>query len=198
MRLLIATQNAGKLREYRRLLADTPYEVVGLADVGLGAMDVEETGTTFAENALLKARAYAVASGTLTLADDSGLAVDALQGRPGVYSARYGTPGLDDAGRRRYLLNEMQHVPTDERRARFVCVIALVDPNSDNVQTFEGRCEGHILQTERDAGKGFGYDALFQPEGYDKTFAELPTEEKNRMSHRGRAGEKLLRWLRAE
>lgn len=183
-KLLIATQNQGKLGEFRRLLEG--FEIVSTADVGLGDYDVEETGATFAENAILKARAYASASGLYALADDSGLAVDALNGAPGVYSARYGGAGLDDAGRRHKLLEALQHVPDDERTARFVCVIAVADPASDSVVTVEGRCEGVILREERGAG-GFGYDRLFLPDGHMQTFGELPHEVKNGISHRGRA-----------
>lgn len=191
MELLIATQNQGKVKEYQRLLADVDATVIGLNDIGLGDMDVEETGTSFEENALLKAKAYAEASGKIALADDSGLVVDALDGRPGVYSARYGKPEFDDAGRRAYLLAEMKDVPLNERSARFRCVIAVYDPKTETSYTVDGACEGMILTEERDAGKGFGYDALFQPEGYNKTFAELAPEEKNRISHRGIAAKKL-------
>lgn len=191
MEILIATQNKGKVKEYRRLLAHTDFEIMGLDDVGLSQLDIEETGTTFEENALLKARAYAEASGKLCLADDSGLVVDALHGRPGVYSARYGKPGLDDAGRRAYLLEEMRDIPTHERTARFRCVIAICDPTTNETYTVEGACEGMIMTEEHNAGKGFGYDALFQPVGFDKTFAELDPDEKNRISHRGIAAQKL-------
>lgn len=191
MELLIATQNKGKVKEYQRLLADVDATVIGLVDVGLGDLDVEETGTTFEENALLKAKAYAEASGKIALADDSGLVVDALDGRPGVYSARYGKPEFDDAGRRAYLLEEMTDVPLDNRSARFRCVIAIYNPETETGYTVDGACEGLILTEERDTGKGFGYDALFQPGGYDKTFAELAPEEKNRISHRGVAAKKL-------
>jgi XTP/dITP diphosphohydrolase len=191
MDLLIATQNQGKLREYRQILANENITVIGLADIGLDELDVEETGTTFAENALLKAKAYAEASGKLALADDSGLVVDALNGEPGVYSARYGDSSFDDAGRRKYLLENMRDVPANGRSARFKCVIALYEPISEGSNTVEGACEGQILLEERDAGKGFGYDALFLPEGFTKSFAELDAEEKNRISHRGQAAKKL-------
>lgn len=160
--LLVATQNRGKLREYQRLLTD--YTLLTTADAGLGDYDVEETGATFAENAILKARAYLQASGLITLADDSGLAVDALDGRPGVYSARYGGPGLDDAGRRAKLLADLRDVPDDRRTARFMCVVAVARPGVDEVLQVEGRVEGRILHAERGTG-GFGYDALFQPDG---------------------------------
>lgn len=191
MELLIATQNQGKVKEYQRLLSDVSADIIGLNDVGLGDLDVEETGTTFEENALLKAKAYAEASGKIALADDSGLVVDALDGRPGVYSARYGRPEFDDAGRRAYLLEELQSIPMDKRTARFRCVIAVYVPESKQSYTVDGACEGIILTEERNAGKGFGYDALFQPIGYDKTFAELEPEEKNNISHRGQAAKKL-------
>lgn len=191
MELLIASQNQGKIREYQRLLADVGFEVIGLADVGLASLDVEETGTTFAENAILKAKTYAAASKKLTLADDSGLVVDALDGAPGVYSARYGKPEFDDAGRRKHLLENMTHVENDQRTAHFMCVIAVYDPRTATTYTVEGRCEGQILEAERDGGTGFGYDALFQPNGYTQSFAELAPEEKNRISHRGNAVTKL-------
>lgn len=182
--LLVATQNRGKLREYQRLL--TEYTLLTTVDAGLGDFDVEETGATFAENAILKARAYMQASGLITLADDSGLAVDALDGRPGVYSARYGGPGLDDAGRRAKLLADLRDVPDDRRTARFMCVVAVARPGVDEVLQVEGRVEGRILHTERGTG-GFGYDALFQPDGHAQTFGELAAEVKDGLSHRGRA-----------
>jgi XTP/dITP diphosphohydrolase len=180
----VATQNRGKLREYQRLL--TAYTLLTTVDAGLGDFDVEETGATFAENAILKARAYMQASGLITLADDSGLAVDALDGRPGVYSARYGGPGLDDAGRRAKLLADLRDVPDDQRTARFMCVVAVARPGVDAVLQVEGRVEGRILHAERGTG-GFGYDALFQPDGHAQTFGELPADVKDGLSHRGRA-----------
>lgn len=186
MQLLIATQNKGKIREYQELLGSSAWQIIGLADVGLHTMDVEETGSTFEENALLKARAYAEASGLLALADDSGLVVHALDSRPGVYSARYGNQ-KDDAARRAYLLNEMSSIPPAERSAHFMCVIAIYDPANGASYVVEGRCDGVILTEERDGGHGFGYDALFQPDGLQKTFAELPGDQKNSISHRGRA-----------
>lgn len=192
MKLLVATQNKGKVREYQRLLANLEdVQVVGLGDVGLGKMDVEETGTTFAENAILKARTYGEHGKMLTLADDSGLVVDALDGRPGIYSARYGSPELDDAGRRAKLLEEMRDVPDEARTARFVCVIAVYDPQSDEAHTVEGTSEGRILHEDHDGGGGFGYDAIFQPEGLMKSFAQVTAAEKDRLSHRGRAAAQL-------
>lgn len=197
MKLLVATQNKGKIREYQRLLSELPeVKVLGLDEFGLEQFSVEETGMTFHENALLKAKAYAEQSSILTLADDSGLVVDALNGRPGVYSARYGGVGLDDAGRRAYLLSEMEGIPDDQRTARFVCVIAVYNPQSNQSAAVEGACEGRILQEERDAGYGFGYDPLFQPDRYTKSFAELEPDIKNQISHRGVAAGKLPDVLR--
>lgn len=192
MKLLIATQNKGKVREYQRLLATLPdVEVVGLGDIGLAKMDVEETGTTFEDNAILKAQTYGAASQMPTLADDSGLVVDALDGRPGVYSARYGSPELDDAGRRATLLEEMKGIPDEDRTARFVCVIAVYDPATNSAQTVRGTSEGRIMHEDHDGGEGFGYDAIFQPVGLTKSFAQVTAEEKDRLSHRGNAAKQL-------
>ncbi|XWX02875.1 RdgB/HAM1 family non-canonical purine NTP pyrophosphatase [Aggregatilineales bacterium SYSU G02658] len=193
MELLIATHNLGKLREYQALLPN--YQLVSLGEIGLGAFDVAETGSAFLDNAALKAVQYARASGRITLSDDSGLCVDALDGAPGVHSARYGGDGLDDAGRRAYLLAQMAHVPDAERTARFVCVIALHDPRTGQTYAVEGTCEGRILTAERGRG-GFGYDALFVPDGYDLTYAEMPPQQKDAISHRGRAAQKLIPLLR--
>lgn len=187
-RLLIGTTNPGKLREYRQILADLPFDLVGLAELGLDTMEVEESGATFEENAALKAAAYARASGLMAFADDSGLAVDALNGAPGVFSARYGP---DEASRRKRLLKELQGVGDENRTARFVCVISLADPISGDIRSVMGTCEGRILHEERDSGYGFGYDPLFCPQGYEKTFSELPSEVKNQISHRGAASKKL-------
>lgn len=186
--LLVATHNPGKLREYQALLPE--YTVIGLNDLGLGTFEVQETAETFAENAALKAVQYARASGRITLSDDSGLCVDMLDGAPGVHSARYGGDDLDDAGRRAYLLAQMQHIPEGQRTARFVCVIALHDPRTGQTYAVEGTCEGHILTEERGSG-GFGYDPLFVPDGHEHTFAEMPAAQKDAISHRGQAVQKL-------
>jgi XTP/dITP diphosphohydrolase len=190
MEILIASQNKGKIREFQELLSSLGYEVIGLADIGLGQMEVEETGTTFEENAQLKARAYGEASGKLAVADDSGLVVHALDGRPGVYSARYGNVPTE-AGRRAYLLNEMKDIPQENRSAHFISVIAVYDPKDGQSYTVEGRVDGQILFEERDAGQGFGYDALFLPDGFSQSFGEMSAEEKHKISHRGRAVAKL-------
>jgi len=183
MRFLVATKNLGKLREYQTLLADFPIEWVSLQEIGLGDMRVAETGTTLTANACLKARAYADASGLPTLADDTGLEVDALGGAPGVYSARYGGPNASDADRYRKLLAELGD--TEARGARFRCVIAIATPGGD-IQTAEGKCEGYIARAPRGTN-GFGYDAVFVVEARGVTMAELTEAEKNTLSHRARA-----------
>lgn len=188
MKLLVATTNRGKLAEYRELLADIDVEWVDLQDVGLGTMEVAETEDTFAANAILKARAYCEASGLLTLADDSGLVVDALDGAPGVYSARYGAPEVTtDRGRYEKLLAALQDVPLEKRTARFKCVVALAAPDQEIV-TVEGKIEGKIAFSPR-GSNGFGYDPVFLLSD-GRTLAELPSAEKNRISHRGNALEK--------
>lgn len=189
MKLVFATRNAGKLREAREILGEV--DLIGAVEADLP--EVEETGATFEENARLKALAAAAASGLPALADDSGLEVDALGGRPGVYSARYGGPGLDDAGRRRRLLAELEGVPPRRRTARFVCAIALARPDG-TVAVARGICEGRILEAERGTG-GFGYDPVFAPEGHDRSFGELSAEVKNRLSHRAKALAIARDWL---
>jgi len=185
MRLLIATTNPGKVREYADLCAGLPCELVGLVDVGIN-MDVEETGATYEENALLKACEYAAQSGLLTLADDSGLEVDALQGRPGVHSARYAP---DSPARIQKLLAEMKDVPDDQRRARFQCVIALARP-AGQTETTRGSCEGWIAREPRGVN-GFGFDPVFYMPEHHATMAELPESFKNTISHRAHAAQKM-------
>ena len=192
MDILIATGNKGKLREYARLLAGVPVTLLSPAEVGLEGFDVVEDGETFEDNAKLKARAYAEASGKITLADDSGLCVDVLKGAPGVHSARYGGPGLDSAGRRHKLLADLENVPDDRRTAHFDCVIALFVPESELSIATYGQCPGHITRADSDGNEGFGYDAIFVPDGYNKTFAQLPSDVKNDLSHRGKAVGDLL------
>ncbi len=182
-RLLVATGNAGKLREYREIFAGLPLELVSPRDLGLD-LEVEENGDTFSTNAEIKARAYAQAAGIPTLADDSGLEVDAIGGLPGVHSARYAGDGASDADRRHKLLEALASVPDHRRSARFRCVIALYWDGS--VHFTEGAIEGDIGREERGSG-GFGYDSLFQVPGAGKTMAELSAVEKNAISHRGQA-----------
>jgi len=185
VKLLVATNNRGKVREYEELLAALPCEVAFPAQEGI-ALEVEESGATFEENARLKALAYARASGLPTLADDSGLEVDALGGAPGVRSARYAGPGASDSGRCQKLLDALASVPEGQRTARFRCVVALAWPDG-TVRTAEGRCEGQIGWAPR-GEHGFGYDPVFIVGGFcGQTMAELVPEVKNRISHRARA-----------
>ena len=195
MELLIATSNPGKVREYQMLLQGMDVMLVSLADVDLGDMDVEEDGTTLEANASIKARAYVQASGLVTLADDTGLFVDALGGAPGVYPARYGGPDLTMQQRRQKLLGELGN--SENRSARFECVIALAQPNSEKVQTAKGVCPGHIALEETEGDSGFGYDSIFIAEGYDATWSRIPLAEKNRISHRGQAVQKVVPLLQA-
>lgn len=186
-KLLVATHNQGKVREYRALLADLPLEVTSLDAEGV-RFEAEETGQTFAENAIMKARAYAAHTGLLTWADDSGLEVDALGGAPGVLSARYGAPAArSDVERYRLLLERLNGVPDAQRSARFRCVVAIAWPDG-RVITADGACEGRIAHAPR-GEHGFGYDPIFlvADYGYRQTMAELDPALKNQISHRGRA-----------
>ena len=186
-KLLVATNNPGKVKEYEELLADLPValEITFPAREGL-ALEVDETGKTFEENARIKALAFAQASGLLTLADDSGLEVDALDGAPGVRSARYAGPHADDVDRYRKLLAALASIPAGQRSARFRCVVALALPDG-TVHTADGACEGEIGFAPR-GEHGFGYDPVFVVEGYgSRTMAELSPEVKNQISHRARA-----------
>ncbi len=182
MRFVLATHNPGKLREMGEILKDFGIEVVSPRDLGI-TVDVEETGTTFAENALLKAKAICKEANLPAIADDSGLCVDALNGAPGVYSARYGGEGLDDKGRYMLLLSSLRGAPT--RAAHFACAVACAFPNGDTL-TAEGRCDGSIAYAPLGEG-GFGYDPVFLLPGTGKTFGQLTQEEKSAVSHRGRA-----------
>ena len=182
MRFVLATHNPGKLREMGEILKDFGIEVVSPRDLGI-TVDVEETGTTFAENALLKAKAICKEVNLPAIADDSGLCVDALNGAPGVYSARYGGEGLDDKGRYMLLLSSLRGAPT--RAAHFACAVACAFPNGDTL-TAEGRCDGSIAYAPLGEG-GFGYDPVFLLPGTGKTFGQLTQEEKSAVSHRGRA-----------
>jgi XTP/dITP diphosphohydrolase len=195
MDLLIGTSNPGKLDEFRALLGDLPVRLLSLLDVGLADLGVEENATTLEANARLKAAAYAQHSGLVTLADDTGLIVDALGGAPGIYPARYGGPDLTMAERRQKVLCELDGVPDERRTARFVAVIVVVNPATTETFAVEGVCEGRIAQQET-LGGGFGYDPVFVPQGYDMPFSLLPTEEKNRISHRGRAATQIIPVLR--
>lgn len=192
-KVVLATKNPGKAKEIRSLMGDLPIEIVDLeAFPGLNLPS--EDGETFADNALRKAEAVAEATGLWALADDSGLEVDCLNGRPGVFSARYAGEGCSDQENNRKLLEELRGVPIEKRRARYRCVVALVGPHGER-RLFQGECEGLIADLPRGEG-GFGYDPLFLLPEKGKTMAELDPEEKNRISHRGKALRKCKEWLR--
>ena len=192
LELLLATHNQGKVKEYRALLAGLPYRLVTPAEVGL-TLKVPEDGTSFEENAIAKATAYATHSHLITLADDSGLEVEALGGEPGVYSARYAGEGASDADRIRFLLVRMQDIPWERRAARFRCVIALAWPGSE-LKIFSGECRG-IIVLEPSGSFGFGYDPVFFLPELGKTMAELPAEAKNQISHRANAAKEARQFL---
>jgi XTP/dITP diphosphohydrolase len=195
MKLVFATRNPGKLRELRQLIGADALEVLSLDDLP-DVPDIEETGETFAENAILKAREVTERTGFPALADDSGLEVDALDGAPGVRSARYAGPGADDAARIELLLRNLEGVAPEQRTARFRCVMALTDPwQPGQVKLTEGTCEGLILSDRRGSG-GFGYDPVFYVPELGKTFAQAQPDEKNRLSHRGRALRQMAGHLR--
>jgi XTP/dITP diphosphohydrolase len=206
VKVLLATRNPGKLAELRRMLADdselSGVEVLGLADVP-EFPDAPETGATFAENALAKARDAVAATGLPAVADDSGLAVDALNGMPGVLSARWSGRHGDDEGNLRLLLGQLTDVPDERRGGAFVCAAALVVPDGAGVEgktareiVVHGEWRGRIVRESRGTN-GFGYDPIFVPDGEERTSAELRPEEKDAESHRGRAMRALLPHLRA-
>ncbi|HJZ91898.1 MAG TPA: RdgB/HAM1 family non-canonical purine NTP pyrophosphatase [Gemmataceae bacterium] len=184
-RLVIGSRNAKKLQELHDLLGDLPVELTDLTPWP-NVPDVEETGQTFEENARLKATAYARATGEWVLAEDSGLVVPALKGRPGVYSARYAGTHGDDAANNQKLLAELAPLPDDRRAAYYVCVAALSAPDGEVNAVAEGRCHGVITKEPRGAG-GFGYDPLFEIPEYHRTFGELSPRVKQALSHRARA-----------
>ena len=187
MELILASNNAGKLREMRQLLSEMGVKVLSQRETGCD-FEVEETGSSFEENAFLKASAVTRATGRAAVADDSGLMVDALGGAPGIYSARFsGSHDDSDETRCRYLLQKLEGV--SGRRAKFVCCVCCTFPNGDVLRA-RGECPGEILKEPRGDG-GFGYDPIFQPSGYDKSMAELGTDVKNQIAHRGRAVRKF-------
>ena len=193
-KLLVATHNKGKVAEFADMLQDMAIEWLSLDDVGV-VQDVEETGSTFRENSVLKARTYAAETGLLTLADDSGLEVDALDGAPGVYTARYGGAGLTAVQRYQKLLNDIQTVSISERTARFRCIIVLAAPDGTILGESEGVCEGMIAQVPAGDG-GFGYDPVFYLPSFQQTMAQLPAAQKHQISHRGRAVQQIEPRLR--
>jgi XTP/dITP diphosphohydrolase len=191
--LLLATRNRNKVIEIQRALEGTGWQVLILSDIA-DAPDVEEDGSTFRENALKKARSAARFSKLWTLAEDSGLEIDALGGEPGVKSARYAGEGASDMDRIGKVIGLLTSAPDEGRSARFRCVMCVIDPVG-NENCFEGRCEGRIAHTARGTA-GFGYDPIFIPDGYDQTFAELGLAVKGRISHRARAMQHVLTFLR--
>lgn len=196
MELLIATQNKGKIRELKELLSDSLFILRGLDEFSK-IEDVEETGLTFSENAILKAKSYALQTGLWTLADDSGLEVEALDGRPGVLSARFAGVGekTADEENTRKLLDELKNSKKNSRAARFFCAMAVSDEKGDIKFLADGICKGKIAVSPSGTN-GFGYDPVFIPEGFDQTFGELSGEIKQKISHRARALKKIIAFLK--
>lgn len=184
-KILIATKNKGKATEFKRFFANYQMDTISLLDLSDDIPDIEETGTTFAENAGLKAEQISSMFNVPVLADDSGLIVDALDGRPGIYSARYAGASKRDQDNNEKVLHELINTSLEERTARFICVLALARPQEETVYV-TGYCEGKIAFSETGAN-GFGYDPIFIPVGYTKTMAEITAEEKAKISHRGKA-----------
>jgi XTP/dITP diphosphohydrolase len=193
-KLLLATSNPGKQREFRFLLGASGWEIITPQELRLSLPD-EEKETDYTENAIIKAENAARASGLTSLADDSGVEVDALNGVPGVLSARFGGPGLDDRGRLDLMLERLANVPDEERTARYRAVIAVVRPDVETM-TFEGICEG-VIGREPVGDGGFGYDPIFYIPNKGKTMAELTMEEKNEISHRAVAAKKAVEFLKS-
>jgi XTP/dITP diphosphohydrolase len=194
MRVVLATSNPGKLREFRELLAPLGFEPLPLAH--FTSENAEETGLSFVENAILKARHAAQAAQLPAIADDSGIEVDALQGAPGIYSARYAGAGANDRANLEKLLNAVREVPERERAARYQCALAYMRwPTDPSPLIVQASWEGHVVLEPRGAG-GFGYDPIFELADRDQTAAELSAEEKNRISHRGKAMRELVSQLR--
>lgn len=194
MEILVATQNAGKIKELTELLGDLPVRLRSLKDFPNVAEPVE-TGSSFMENAVLKARYYAAHTGLKALADDSGLEVEALGGAPGIFSARYAGEGASDAERTEKLLREMEKTGDEKRLARFVCAVALADEKGEIIHAAEGVCDGKIAFAPH-GNNGFGYDPVFIPTGFPETFGEMKTGKKRQISHRARATAKIIRFLR--
>lgn len=191
--IIIATKNAGKAKEFKAFFAKYHIHAISLIEMEQTMPDVEETGSTFAENAALKAEQISSMLQLPVVADDSGLIIDALDGRPGIYSARYAGEEKDDQANIDKVMAELKYTPDEQRTARFTCVLALAIPGRETIFC-TGFCEGMIASCQ--AGEnGFGYDPIFIPQGYKQTMAELSPEEKNRISHRKHAMEKLEEWI---
>jgi XTP/dITP diphosphohydrolase len=194
MKILIATKNTGKVKEIKEMLAELPFRLQNLSDF-LEIIEPEETGVTFAENAALKARYYALQTGIWALADDSGLEVAALNNAPGIYSARYAGEKASDRERIVKLLEELDRTGDENRRARFVCAMAVADETGAIILTAEGVCDGKIA-FEAVGENGFGYDPVFIPEGFSETFGQLANDIKQQISHRKRAIYKIIQQIR--
>ncbi|MFD2046247.1 XTP/dITP diphosphatase [Ornithinibacillus salinisoli] len=194
-KVIIATKNKGKAKEFKTLFAKYNIQAVSLLELKDNMPDVDETGSTFEENAALKAEEIAGVLNTPVLADDSGLVIDALGGRPGIYSARYAGEPKNDQANTEKVIAELANVPEHERTARFVCVLAVAIPGNNTILK-SGYCEGRI-GTHPKGENGFGYDPIFIPEGFEETMAELSSEEKNNISHRNNAIVQLEDWLRS-
>ena len=191
--IIIATKNTGKVKEFKSILAPLNIEVTSLLDFSPPLKDIEETGKTFEDNARLKAETIGKLTDQPVIADDSGLIIDALNGRPGIYSARFAGEHATDEDNMRKVLTELLNVPYEARTARFICVLAFALPTGET--TFhKGYCEGKIA-FEPKGDHGFGYDPIFIPEGFQKTFAQLPAHEKNQLSHRHDAIQQLKGYL---
>jgi len=188
-RIILATRNAGKIREIKDILSDIKFEILSMEEVGIKE-EIEETGNTYSENALIKAMGISKILGEMVVADDSGLEVNALNNRPGVFSARYAT-GTEK--RIEKLLDEMQNIPFEKRRARFVCVVCLFMPNQE-YHFFDGRVDG-LISIKPSGENGFGFDPVFYIPQFGKTMAELPNEIKNKISHRAIAFKRLKDFL---
>ncbi|HHV98792.1 MAG TPA: XTP/dITP diphosphatase [Clostridiaceae bacterium] len=192
-RFIVATKNKGKLEEIKEILRDFPYEVISMEEAGI-TIDIEESGTTFEENAMIKAEAIFQATGEMVMADDSGLEVDYLDGAPGIYSSRFAGEGATDEEKNKKLLKLLEGVPFEKRSARFVCVIAVIFTDGQRF-TVKGTCDGYIV-FEPIGDNGFGYDPLFYVPEYKMTTAQMEPELKNSISHRGRALAKMVEELK--
>jgi len=194
LQLLVATKNNEKVAELKNLLSNFPVRLRSLREF-VDAGDVKETGENFKENAALKAQGYALHTGLWSLADDSGLEVEALRGAPGIFSARYGGKSATDQVKIKKLLRELNKKQNDERFARFVCAMAISDEKGEIKFVAEGICNGRISLEPR-GNNGFGYDSIFIPAGFNKTFGELSSEIKQQISHRAKASKKIIQYLR--
>lgn len=191
-KFIVATRNNGKLKEISEILKGLPFEIISMEEAGIDK-EIEESGSTFEENAVIKAEEIFKITGEIVMADDSGLEVDFLDGAPGIYSARFAGEGAADSDRNNKLLNLLKDVPFEKRTARFVCAVAVIMPDGRKF-TVRGTCEGYI-GFKPEGQNGFGYDPLFYLPDYDKTIAQLDSTEKNKISHRGRALKLMLEEL---